>query len=66
MATRELEQGDSVEIFEKPLTEEESLGKATLVFKHGTHFGFCNGRHVEHWDVSFAGEEGNFTYAILV
>ena len=66
MATRELNKGDSVEIFGQPLTEKESLGIGTLVFKYGANHGYYKGRTVEHWGVSFEGEEGTFTYSILV
>lgn len=66
METRVLKKGDRVEIFDSPLSETNSLGLGTLVFKHGTNHGYHNGRSVEHWDVSFAGEQGTFLYTILV
>lgn len=49
--------GDKVMIYQKPLTEEDEEGMATLVERTDKGAGEWNGRDVERWLVSFDGDE---------
>jgi len=48
--------GDTVMIYEDPLTERKSEGKALLVSRHSVDGPF-NGRSLEHWKVRFINDD---------
>ena len=64
---RILKQGDIINIYQKPVTEEDLEGKAKLIkLIHATPLDTFNRRSIEDWEVRFEGETETYRRTVLV